>query len=90
MKKTITSLSIAIIGLFVPGAVMADGTTTVEKVCTTNQYGETTCSEKTKRTEKVHEPVDAAIGDVNITLVLGGMLAGAYLAYHASKRVGQI
>lgn len=89
MKKSFTVLSIGLLALLQPAAVMADGTTKVEKVCTTNQYGETTCSEKTTR-EVVHQPVDAAIGDVNTTLVLVGLLGSAGIAYLLSKKVSQI
>lgn len=89
MKNVFVVLFIALFGLVQPGVVNADGTVKTEKVCTTNQYGETTCSEKTTR-ETVHKPVDAAFGDVNVGLISVGLLAGAGIAYTLSKRVSQI
>ena len=89
MKKAILIPLMALLVLVKPVVVSADGSTKVEKVCTTNQYGETTCSEKTNRVV-VHKPVDAAFGDVNTTLILFGLLGSAGIAYLLSKKVNQI
>jgi hypothetical protein len=90
MKKIITISMVAMMFLVNVSVVMADGTTQVEKVCTTNQYGETTCSEKTTRSEIVHQPVAAALGDVNMGLISIGLLGGAGVAYYISRKVSQI
>lgn len=87
MKKTIFAFMAGLILSVGASSVLANGTTTRE-VCTTNQYGETTCTTTTETEEiVVHEPIDAAIGDINPALLSVVFFGGAYLTYKTSLKI---
>jgi hypothetical protein len=87
MKKIIFSFITGLILFASASSVQADGTTTKE-VCSTNQYGETTCTTTTETEEiVVHEPIDTAIGDINPAFLSVVLFAGAYFTYKTSLRL---
>ena len=87
MKKTIFAFMAGLILSVGASSVLADGTTTRE-VCTTNQYGETTCTTTTETEEiVVHEPIDTAIGDFSPALLSMALFAGAYFTYKTSLKI---
>ena len=87
MKKTIFAFMAGLILSVGASNVLADGTTTKE-VCTTNQYGETTCTTTTETEEiVVHEPIDTAIGDISPALLSMALFSGAYLTYKTSLKI---
>ena len=88
MKK-ITTLFISLVAvLAMVKPVMADGTETKE-TCTTNSYGETTCTTTTTTSGDVvvHEPVEAAIGDLNPLVLTALLLGGGYVTLRMSRKM---
>jgi len=86
MKKLLAVLFITLMALSVPSLVQADGTTTEETVCTTGQYGNKTCT-TTKKEVTVHEPVDAALGDINPGLIAVVFMVLGYGTLVLAKKV---
>ena len=82
MRK-ISTLILTAVFLLVMGIVPVMAET--KEVCTTNAYGETTCSTTTEDDVVVHEPTETAIGD-NPTFIaaLFGMAGMAF--YTVSKK----
>ena len=88
MKNILFSIVTGLLVLVSAPVVMADGSTSTEEVCTTNQYGETTCKKTTKTGEVVvHEPIDTAIGDINPAVLSMILFAGALASYKLSVKV---